>query len=64
MEVDQPQTQLDQNGSSETQASTPFDLVGGSFAVIESDPGWFVPRLYSVYSHGWVFISKQVFSLH
>ena len=30
------------NGSSETQASssTPFDLVGGSFAVIESDPGW------------------------
>ena len=37
--VDQP---LGHNGSSETQASasTPFDLVGGSFSVIESDPGW------------------------
>lgn len=46
MEVDQPQSLLDLNGSSETQASstsTPLDLVGGSFAVIESDPGWFVP---------------------
>lgn len=49
MEVDlvnhQPQSLLDRNGSSETQASstsTPFDLVGGSFAVIESDPGSFV----------------------
>jgi hypothetical protein len=39
----QPQTQLGSNGPSETQTSTstPFDLVGGSFAVIESDPGWF-----------------------
>ena len=49
MEVDlvnhHPQTLPDLNGSSETQASsisTPFDLVGGSFAVIESDPGSFV----------------------
>ena len=46
MEVDQQKTLLDLNGSSETQASssisTPLDLVGGSFAVIESDPGWFV----------------------
>jgi hypothetical protein len=39
--VDQPPTLLGLNGSSETQASssTPFDLVGGPFAVIESDPG-------------------------
>lgn len=66
--VDQPQTLLDLNGSSETQAtstSTPFDLVGGSFAVIESDPGLFVPILYSYSSHGYslIFI-PQVFSLH
>ena len=39
--VDQPQPLLGLNDS-ETQASTStsFDLVGGPFAVIESDPGW------------------------
>ena len=78
MEVDQQKTLLDLNGSSETQASssiisTPLDLVGGSFAVIESDPGWFVYTvttdklsiiLFPITSGFIFFFSKQVFSLH
>ena len=43
MDLVDHQTQLGPNGPSETQTSTstPLDLVGGSFAVIESDPGRF-----------------------
>lgn len=42
--------EVDHHGTSETQASTstPFDLVGGSFAVIESDPG-LIPK-YTIIS--------------
>ena len=77
MEVDQQKILLDLNGSSETQASssisTPLDLVGGSFAVIESDPGWFVSsklnrqtiyHSFPITSGFFFFFSKQVFSLH
>jgi hypothetical protein len=54
MEVDLVDQPPGLNGSSETQASTstPFDLVGGSFAVIESDPGRspFLDYYYIVFS--------------
>lgn len=62
--VDQPQSLPGRNGSSETQASasTPFDLVGGSFSVIESDPGWSF-LCYIILSITWISFQK-VFSLH
>ena len=53
MEVDP----LGVNGSFETQASTStaFNLVGGPFAVIESDPGWlFIDFKHSLTTESWI----------